>query len=118
MATAELAASLPVLLLVLGVAISAVSVVSARIRAQDAAREAVRVVARGDSESARRLVARLAPGATLEIGQAGDVVTARVRLTVHPVGTFLPALHVSVRAAAAREPGPAAAASADRGPAP
>jgi len=42
MVTAELAACLPVLVLMLAVAVSAVSVAGVRVRAQDAAREAAR----------------------------------------------------------------------------
>ena len=42
MVSAELAAALPVLMLVLAVAVSAVAVVGARVRLQDAAREAAR----------------------------------------------------------------------------
>lgn len=109
MVTAELAACLPVLMLILGVAVSAVSVVAAHARVQDAAREAVRAVARGDDAAARRLVAAAAPGAQLLFSRVGDDVTARVRLTVHPLGAMLPSIDVVERAVAAAEPVPTAA---------
>ncbi len=108
MVTAELAACLPVLMLVLGVAVSTVSVVSAHVRVQDAAREAVRASARGDGAAARRLVAVAAPGGQLVVSRAGDEVTARVRVTVHPLGDLLPAITVTERAVAAAEPVPSA----------
>lgn len=109
MVTAELAACLPVLILVLGVALAAVSVVSARVRVQDAAREAARACARGDQVAARRLTERVAPGATLSTARAGDDVVATVRLTTRPLGGLLPSFTVEGQAVAAAEPQPAAA---------
>lgn len=115
MVTAELAACLPVLLLVLGVALTAVSVVAARVRVQDAAREAARSAARGDTGTGRRLAARAAPGASVSIGSAGQDVTAVVSVRVHPFGGWLPAYTVTERAVAAREP---TGAGAPAGPSP
>lgn len=102
--TAELAACLPVLVLVLAVALTAVTAVSARMRAQDAAREAVRAAARGDPDAARRLAAGAAPGARLTITEDGADVVAVVRDTVHPFAGFLPAMVIAERAVAAVEP--------------
>lgn len=104
MVTAELAACLPVLVLMLAAAISAVAVVSARVHAQDAAREAVRAAARDDSAAARRLAGRAAPGAQVSIIRGGDEVTARIRLRVEPLGDLFPAVTVSADAVAAVEP--------------
>jgi Flp pilus assembly protein TadG len=104
MVTAELAACLPVLVLVLAVALNAVSVVGARVRAQDAAREAARAAARGDQAAARQLAARAAPGSHLMLsGDAGDVV-AIVQTHVHPLGGWLPGMSITARAVAAVEP--------------
>jgi Flp pilus assembly protein TadG len=104
MVTAELAACLPVLVLVLAVAVSAVSVAGVRVRAQDAAREAARAAARGDPGQARQLAQRAAPGVTIDIATSGTEVVAVARITVHPLASWLPALTVSERAVAAIEP--------------
>ena len=104
MVTAELAACLPVLVLVLAVALTAVSVVSARVRLQDAAREAARAAARGDSAAAHRLAAESAPGAGVQLSASATQVVAIVREQVHPLGGWLPALTITERAVAAAEP--------------
>lgn len=104
MVTAELAACLPVLVLLLAVALSAVSVAALRVRVQDAAREAVRAAARGDGATGGRLARDAAPGASVRVSVSGDeviaVASARARLPV----PFLPAVTVTERAVAAREP--------------
>lgn len=104
MVTAELAACLPVLVLVLGVAVSVVSVADARVRVQDAAREAARAAARGDPDVGRRLAQQAAPGVSVDVRTAGGDVVAQARLTVHPLAHWLPALTVTERAIAASEP--------------
>jgi hypothetical protein len=104
MVTAELAACLPVLMLVLAVAVSAVSVAGVRVRAQDAAREAARAAARGDPGGGRRLAQQAAPGASVDVGAHGDEVVAVVRVTAHPLARWLPSLTVTERAVAAVEP--------------
>ena len=104
MVTAELAACLPVLVLVLAVALSAVAVVGARVRLQDAAREAARAAARGDSAAAGRLAAEVAPGSSLQLANSAAQVTATVREQVHPLAGWLPALTITERAVAATEP--------------
>jgi TadE-like protein len=103
MVTAELAACLPVLVLVLAVALAAVTIGSARVRLQDAAREAARAAARGDLAAARALAAESAPGARLSLSAAGGNTVAIVRATLHPVGGWLPAVTVAERAVAATE---------------
>src|SRR5919198_3835166 len=102
--TAELAACLPVLVLVLAVALTAVSAVGARVRLQDAAREAARAAARGDPAAAQRLAAQAAPGAHLTLTEDAPDVVAVVRATVHPLGGVLPGMSISERAVAAVEP--------------
>jgi hypothetical protein len=45
-----------------------------------------------------------APGAAVSISRSGDQVVARVRIAVHPMGGWLPAVHVVEQAVAAAEP--------------
>jgi Flp pilus assembly protein TadG len=104
MVTAELAACLPVLLLVLAVALSAVSVAGVRVRAQDAAREAARAAARGDPAAAHRLAASAAPGAVMAIDVSAGQVVAVATVRTHLFARWLPAITVSERAVAAVEP--------------
>lgn len=104
MVTAELAAGLPVLVLVLAVALTAVSVAGARVRLQDAAREAARAAARGDPAVARQLARQAAPGAALTVVSGSQTVTAIVRTRVHPLGGWLPTITLTERAVAAAEP--------------
>src|SRR4051794_10663840 len=105
MVTAELAACLPVLVLVLGVAISAVAVMAERVRLQDAAREAARAAGRGDQAVARRLADQAAPGARVTIAaESGSTVVAVASARVHPLGGWLPAVTVTERCVAAQEP--------------
>jgi hypothetical protein len=104
MVTAELAACLPVLMVVLGVALTAVGAVGFRTRLQDAAREAARAAARGDDGAARRLVAQSAPGARLEIRRRAGVVVAVVTGQVRLIGGWLPSMSTSEQAVAAIEP--------------
>jgi hypothetical protein len=104
MVTAELAACLPVLMLVLAVALSAVSVAGLRVRAQDAAREAVRAAARGDPAVGRRLAESAAPGVSVEVSSSTDEVVATAQVRAHLVAGWLPAITVTERAVAAVEP--------------
>jgi hypothetical protein len=104
MVTAELAACLPVLVLVLAVALTAVGAVSARARVQDAAREAARAAARGDVTTAARLARAAAPGATLNLTHDGADVVAVVRERIRPLGGWLPGFAVTARAIAEVEP--------------
>ena len=103
MVTAELAMALPVLIIVLAAGLGAVTVVGQRVRAEDAAREAARAAARGDTAAAHRLVSEVAPGASVSMSQSADRTTARVSLVVHPLGVW-PALTVDATAVAATEP--------------
>ena len=104
MVTAELAACLPVLVLILGVAISAVTVVAERVRLADAAREAARAAARGDPGMGRRLGEQEAPGARIALSTGAGTVTAVATKHVHPLGGWLPSITVSERCVAAVEP--------------
>jgi hypothetical protein len=106
MVTAELAACLPVLVLLLAVALSTVSVASLRVRAQDAAREAARAAARGDSTNAIRLAQAAAPGAQVDVSVTGGEVVAVASVRAHLLLPFLPSVTVTERAVAAREQPP------------
>jgi Flp pilus assembly protein TadG len=101
--TAELAAGLPALMLLLLAALTAVSAVTAKGQCVDAAREAALAAARGDpAEAAGRRVAP--PGAAVEVGGDAEVVTAEVRAPVRLFGAHLPVITVRATAVAAREP--------------
>ena len=103
-ATAELAAALPILVVLLLAGLTGVDATLAKLRCVDAAREAARVAARGESgdEAARRL----APdGATISVRVEGDVVRAVVRVRVRPLGPRLPDFVVGAESVAAIEPG-------------
>jgi Flp pilus assembly protein TadG len=103
--TAELAAGLPALMLLLFAGLAAVSAVAAKGQCLDAAREAALAEARGDSGTAAG--ARVAQaGAVVEIGGDGEIVTARVRARLRVLGANLPVINVEGTATAAREPEP------------
>ncbi|NYD43607.1 TadE family type IV pilus minor pilin [Nocardioides panaciterrulae] len=108
-ATAELALALPLLLAVTVGLVWLLSVASAELRVVDAAREAARAAARGES-------AAIAVDRGLEVAPAGSritVLTRGDRVTASAVGTvaapgglfgFLPGATVRARAVAAVEP--------------
>jgi hypothetical protein len=101
--TAELAAGLPALMLLLLVGLTAVSAVSTRLQCLDAAREAARATARGDSGPAA--AARVAPdGSDVDVMTDADTVTATVTARVRLLGGSLPTITVQGSAVAAREP--------------
>ncbi|MEV0896576.1 TadE family type IV pilus minor pilin [Actinoplanes sp. NPDC049802] len=104
--TAELAAGLPALMVLLSAGITAVTAVATRMQCLDAAREAALAAARGEPAGA---AARTAPeGATVRVSGGGDSVTAEVSAPVRVFGTGLPGMTVRASAHAAREPdGPA-----------
>jgi hypothetical protein len=67
------------LVLVLALAVGAVAAASAQLRCIDAAREAARLVARGEPDRARRAAESIAPGgARVDIQVVGDEVTVEV----------------------------------------
>jgi hypothetical protein len=95
--------ALAVLATVLISCLAGVACVIAQVRCADAAREAARLTARGDSDGATAAVAALAPdGASLELAASGDLVMATVE--ARPVGGLLPGVTVRASAAATREP--------------
>ncbi|SCG63344.1 TadE family type IV pilus minor pilin [Micromonospora halophytica] len=102
--TAELAAGLPALLLLLLTGVTAVDAVTTRAACLDAAREAALATARGADGVAAGT--RIAPSAaTVSVSVEGDRATATVRAPVRALGARLPRLTVEVTAVAAVEPG-------------
>ncbi|MFI5835085.1 TadE family type IV pilus minor pilin [Micromonospora sp. NPDC051300] len=102
--TAELAAGLPALMLLLFAGLTSVDAVTTRAGCVDAAREAALAAARGEPGVAAG--ARYAPaGAEVTVTVTGDLVTATVRAPVRALGARLPRLTVSGVAVAAVEPG-------------
>lgn len=80
MASAELAAAIPALLVVLVVSVSAVRLGIDEVRCVDAARLAARALARGDSEASARALASRAgpPGAGVVVGGTGGEISVEV----------------------------------------
>lgn len=77
---AEFAVALPAVLLVLALGVAALGACSRQVRLQDAAADAARLVARGDSvERAHGAVAAAVPGARLRVSRPGDLVCAEAR---------------------------------------
>ena len=110
MATAELAAAIPTLVLVLYVALSALVTVTDQVRCVDAARATARALARGDDQGASLSVGRrlAPPGATFAVSSPGTgpgaVVTVVVQGRPAPGLAWLGARATPTgRAVAARE---------------
>jgi Flp pilus assembly protein TadG len=102
--TVEAALALTSLAVVLALALAGVSAVAAQLRCVDAAREAARLVARGEQDRATELARRIAPrGASVELTVRGDEVTARV--SADPMVAMLPGVEIGAEAAAVLEPG-------------
>ena len=110
-ATAELAMAVPLLVGVTLGLVWLLSVGVAQLRIVDAAREAARAVARGDTttEAVHRGVAVAPPGSRIRVTSAGeDVVVTADGSVGGPGGLFgfLPAVHLHARAVAPAEAGP------------
>jgi Flp pilus assembly protein TadG len=102
--TAEMAAGLPALVLLLLIGLTAVTAVTTKLQCVDAAREAALAAARGEpAETAGR---RAAPaGAEITVTINGARSEATVRAPVRALGARLPHLTVAASAVAAVEPG-------------
>lgn len=102
--TAELAAGLPALLLLLLGGLTAVSAATTQATCLDAAREAALAASRG--ASGREAGARVAPAeADISVVVGHDLVTVTVRAPVRALGANLPRITVTATAVAAVEPG-------------
>jgi hypothetical protein len=104
-ATAELAVGLPALILFLMFGLGAVNAVLARMQCVDAARDAALATARG-GDGAAEGQHRAPRGAKVTVTSDGRSATAVVRVTVHPLGLYLPSVTVTGSAVAGLEPGP------------
>jgi hypothetical protein len=96
--------SLPALVLMVFLALTAVVAVRTQLECVDAAREAARAQARGEpGEAAGR---RVAPrGAFVRVTTEGDTVRASVAARVRPLGGRLPGFDIRAEATALIEPG-------------
>jgi Flp pilus assembly protein TadG len=103
MVTIEAAVALCAFVTVLAMVLAGVSMVLDQIRCVDAAREAARLVARGEQNRAADAVRRIGPPrATLSITTNGDEITVVVQ---DPAGgSMLPGVHVRGEAYAIQEP--------------
>jgi Flp pilus assembly protein TadG len=102
--TAELAAGLPALMLLLFAGLTAVGAVTTKAQCVDAAREAALAASRGAPGGAAGERAGPA-GAEVSVSIEGDTVVATVRAPVRALGGLLPSMTVAARAVAAVEPG-------------
>jgi hypothetical protein len=102
--TAELAACMPVVVLLLLAGLTGLDAVVTKLRCVDAAREGARAAARGESGVSAAM--RVAPdGATVSVRVDADTVRVAIRVTTRPLGAHLPGIAVDAEAVAAMEPG-------------
>ncbi|HEX9335518.1 MAG TPA: TadE family protein [Pseudonocardiaceae bacterium] len=103
MVTVEAAVALCAFVTVLAMVLAGVSMVLDQIRCTDAAREAARLVARGEQHRAADAVRQIAPpGATLSVTTNGDAITVFVQ---DPAANgLLPGVHIHAEAYAIAEP--------------
>ncbi|MEV0881424.1 TadE family type IV pilus minor pilin [Micromonospora echinofusca] len=102
--TAELAAGLPALLLLLLAGLSAVNAVGTRAGCLHAAREAALAASRG-ADGVAAASRATPPGAEVTVTVDGQRVVATVRAPVRALGSRLPRISVTATAVAAIEPG-------------
>ncbi|GAB3136535.1 TadE family type IV pilus minor pilin [Amycolatopsis stemonae] len=102
--TVEAALGLAGLTVVTVLLLAAVTALTGYLRCTDAAREAARLLARGQPHEAAAAVHQIAPpGAKLDIQRTGDSIT--VQVSAHPVGGLLPSIDLNATAYAVAEPG-------------
>ncbi|MEV2269189.1 TadE family type IV pilus minor pilin [Nonomuraea africana] len=121
--TAETAAVLPALMVVLAAALWAVTVVNAQLRCVDAARTGARAAARGEPITQVQELARsVAPqGAQIDIRRGAEMTSVQVTTHIKPAwAAALPPVEVKASATSATEPGilNSAAATSTTEPAP
>lgn len=102
MVTVEAAVALCAFVTVLAMVLAGMSMVLAQIRCTDAAREAARLVARGEADRAADAVGRIAPHAVLSVTTTGDGIHVTVRDP--DASGLLPGVHVTADAFAIQEP--------------
>jgi len=102
--TVEAAIALPALVVVFCLILSGVAAVVGQLQCTDAAREAARLVTRGERPLAEEAVRSIAPsGSRLAVRGEGDTVT--VEVLAEPLGGMLPGLHLRAEAYGVLEPG-------------
>jgi hypothetical protein len=102
--TVEAAIGLCALMVVFGLVLAGVAAVGGQLGCTDAAREAARLIARGQRQLAEQAVAEIAPtGARLAVEALGDAIT--VHVDAEPINGLLPGIHLHGRAYAVLEPG-------------
>ncbi|MEO3869731.1 TadE family type IV pilus minor pilin [Nonomuraea sp. B12E4] len=119
--TAETAAMLPALMVVLAAALWAIQAVGAQLECVDAARAAARAAARGEPLDQVRDLARSATRPDAQIDVTRNTATTKVQITVEvrPAwGQSLPAVRVSATASAATEPSTTSSPEGDLNPSP
>jgi len=103
MATVEAAMAIVGLVLVLTLGVATITAVIDQLRCTDAAREAARLIARGEPERADSAVRAMAPqDAHMTVRTDGD--TINVEVSANPMANLLPGLHLTARAYAVLEP--------------
>jgi len=102
MVTVEAAIALCALVTVLAMALAGVAMVLDQIRCTDAAREAARLVARGEQDRAAAAVHQIVSDGTLAVVSNGDAIT--VTVADPAAGGLLPGVRVHADAYAVREP--------------
>jgi Flp pilus assembly protein TadG len=103
MVTVEAAIALCAFVTVLAMVLAGMSTMLDQIRCTDAAREAARLVARGDQDLAADAVHKIAPsGATFAVTTEGEGIVVAVRDPA--AGGLLPGVHVVADAFAVPEP--------------
>lgn len=113
--TVEAAIVLPILVVVLMLCLGGIGYVSSQVRCGDAAREAARLIGRGDDAGAAEAISRLAPaGAAMSVTREDGLV--RVTVTARPFVSPLPMVVVSAESAAAVEGAPVGAGALGDGP--
>lgn len=103
MVTVEAAIALCAFVTVLAMTLAGMATVLDQLRCTDAAREAARLVARGERDEAADAVGRIAPrGATFTVTDEGEGIVVDVRDPA--AGGLLPGVHVDADAYAVPEP--------------
>lgn len=102
--TVEAAIAVCALVAVLALCFAGITAVVDQLRCTDAAREAARLMARGEPARARAAVAEIGPGgARLEVDETANGITVRVH--AEPASGLLPGIELTGEAFAVPEPG-------------
>ena len=99
--TVEAAIAIALIVAVVVLCVGAITATTLHVRCVDSAREAARLAARGDRESAISTAAKVAPdGADVSVRTEGEFVVATVRAR----SPLLPLVNISAEAVAVLEP--------------